>query len=1133
MKVSAWFVLCISLSAQLLVANTGRGQDSADRKITLGLNDQSLRSALNTIGRLSGFRMAYPLEQVDRYKHISLSRDTRPISEILSLILSNTGLTFRQQANFILIFKKDADKKTVFEEKDPDAATEQKPGNHVISGTVRDEKGTPVAGASVLLANSRQGTSTNANGYFELNVPDNADSLIISGIGYEDLHVAIAGKASIAATMIRQDRNNNEVVVVGYGTQKKATLTGAVSTVSGKVFQDLPIDNLSTALAGRIPGLTVVSSATVPGAPPSITIRGLGTYNNTQALFVIDGIVRDQSGMDGLDPNEVASITVLKDAASAAVYGARAANGVILITTKRGSSQRPVVSYKASVGVETPTLTVKTMNAYENTQYNNDALYVEDGYNQSAAQTDPRYFTPDEVAYYKTHSYNWMDELSKNGILNQHNLSVNGGSDNIRYFMSAGYFDNDGNFNNLGFKRYNIRSNVDAKISRDLTVSLTLDGNIKKSWGPFWQYNNNYPINGLADLYQGIQNSSPYWPAYKNGLPVGNVANGDFVSWHAGEVINDGGYVDGNNKTFDGIVALEYNIPHVKGLKLRGSYSYNYMGAAGKTLYRPYTLTDFGTTGANNHILTDSIVGTNVVNQLDYSQIGESQEDSTSYQLDVYLTYDRQFGKHHIAATAVYEQAEGSINYFTGTKQDLLTTAIDQLYIASSDPTLTSFNGNASETGRLSYVGRVDYDYAGKYIFESAFRYDGSDIFPPGKRWGFFPSAAAGWRISEENFMKNNVDWVSNLKLRASIGLLGNDAVNPFQYQESYSVQTGPYFGNATTAIYSSLYPNPNITWERTRSMNLGLDAGFLGNAITFSADYFTRHTYDMLVAPQQTVPATFGYTLPNENYGIVNVNGWEATAGYNARAGRYLTFNARVNIGYSKSKVAKTYVSAGTPTYLSPIGHPIDVITGYKSTGIIRTSQDLADKLTLQGYPNALGMLSYADLYGASGGAPDGIVNANDEIILSNKADPEYNYGISLGGAWKSLSLDLFFQGIGGWDKMINQNNAIYAFWANHWSPTNPNGAFPRAYYGDPTVVPSSFWLRSASFLRLKNVNLSYTMPHNVFNNTPISNIRFFITGSNLFLLFNKMKYMDPEAGGLGYYPLMKNFTGGVNISF
>lgn len=1132
MKVSAWFIVCISLSVQLLIANTGRGQDSADRKITLELHDQSLRSALNTIGRLSGLRVAYPLDQVDQYKHINLPRESRSVNDILAIILNNTGLTFRQQANFILVFKRDADKKPATDENKP--AADEKPVIHVITGTVRDEKGVPVAGASVVVANSKQGVSTNENGFFQLNVPDNADSLIITGIGYEDLHVSLRGQSTITATMTRQDRSANEVVVIGYGVQKKATLTGAVTTVSGKVLADLPVADLSSALAGRVPGLTVVGSATVPGSPPSISIRGLGTANDPSALFVIDGIVRDQSGMDGLDPNEVESVTVLKDAASAAVYGARAANGVILITTKRGSSQRPIVSYKASVGVESPTRTVKTMNAYENTQYNNDQLYVLDGYDQNAAQNDPRYFTPDEVAYYKTHSYNWMDELSKNGVLNQHNLSVNGGNQNIRYFMSAGYYDDNGNFNNLGYKRYTIRSNVDARISRDLTVSLTLDGNMKKSWRPWWDYDYNYAVDALPDLYHGIQNSSPFWPAIKDGKPVGNIANGDFVSFNASQIINNGGYVHNEPKSFDGIVALEYNVPFVKGLKLKGSYSYNYTGTFAKKTYRPYTLYDFATTGTNNHILTDSILGTNVVNQLAYSLIGEGQTDASSYQADVYLSYDRQFGEHHVAATAVYEQAEASTNVFNGQKQDLLTTAIDQLYIASSDPSLTSFGGSAAETGRLSYVGRVNYDYAGKYIFESAFRYDGSDIFPPGKRWGFFPSASVGWRISEEHFLKDNVNWLSNLKLRASLGLLGNDAVAPFQFQEAYSVITGPYFGNASTALYSSLYPNPNITWERTRSMNFGIDAGLLGNAITFTGDYFTRHTYDMLVAPQQTVPATFGYTLPNENYGIVDVHGWEASAGYNGRAGRYFTFNARVNVGYSKSKVTKTFVAQGTPSYLSPIGHPIHTITGYKSTGIIRNSDDMGKKLTLQGYPNALGMLSYADLYGANGGAPDGIVNANDQIILSDKADPLYNYGISLGGSWKNLSLDLFFEGLGGWDKSIYMSQGgIYQFWADHWSPSNPNAAFPRAYSSDPTNVASSFWIRDASFLRLKNLNLSYTLPRNLFNNTPVSSIRVFFTGTNLFLLFDKMKYMDPEAGGLGYYPIMKNFTGGINISF
>ena len=1133
MKVSAWLLLSVSLSAQLLIANTGHGQSSVDKKITLELRDESLRTALNTIGKLSGLRMAYPLEQVSRYKHINLSRDTRPIEQILSIILSNTGLSFRQDANTILIFKKEITELPPSPDENTADLSPGKPVNRPISGTIRDDKGNPIAGASVILQNSNLGTSTNAEGFFELNVPDNVDSLVISMVGFEEIRVGISGKAKISVALARQDKNNmNEVVVVGYGSQKKATLTGAVSTVSGKALADLPVSNLSTALAGRVPGMTILSSATVPGAAASITIRGLGTFNNTQALYVVDGVVRDQSGMDGLDPNEVESISVLKDAASAAVYGSRASNGVILVTTKRGSSQKPVVSYKASVGSESPTRTVKLMNAYENTQFNNDAIYAMDGYDQTAAQNDPRYFTPDEVDYFKTHSYNWLHDLSKNGILSQHNLSVNGGSENIKYFMSAGYFNENGNFSNLGYKRYNIRSNVDAKISRDLTVSLTLDGNIKKSNRPWWNYDYYYTLNALPDLYHGIQQSSPYFPMYIGGKPVGNAANGNFNTWHPGEVMNDEGYIRSNLKTYNGIIALEYKVPFVSGLKIKGSYSYNYNSTVDKTLYKPYTVYDFATTGNHSHIVTDKIIGSHVISQQAYSSLSEDMGETNTYQLDLYLNYDKDFGRHHISAMAVYEQSEGNYNYFGGQKQNLLTPAIDQLYIASSDPNLTSFAGNANETGRLSYVGRLNYDYAGKYIIETAFRYDGSLIFPPGKRWGFFPSAAAAWRMSEESFFKNNVNWVSNLKIRGSVGLLGNDAVDPFQYQESYSVGNGPYFGSGTNAIYSSVYPNPNITWERTRSVNIGLDAGFLSNAFTVQVDYFTRHTYDMLLARQKTVPATFGFTLPKENYGIVDVKGWEASAGYNGRAGRDFTYSIRANVGYSKSKVTKIDVSPGTPSYLSPIGRPLNLLTGYVSTGIIRTTADQGKKLTLQGYPTALGTLSYADLYGPNGGAPDGIVNANDQVILSDKADPRYNYGLTLSGTWRSFSVDIFFQGIGGWDKLIT-NDGTYAFWKDHWSPSNPNAAFPRAYYADGTNVPSSFWLRNASFLRLKNENVSYTLPKRLLGNGAISNVRIFFTGTNLFLLFDKMKYMDPEASSLGYYPIMKNFTGGINVSF
>lgn len=1008
-----------------------------------------------------------------------------------------------------------------------------------IAGRVKNEKGEGLSAVSVVaknaISNFTAGVQTDSLGIFRFtNLPSGSQySFTFSYVGFEPQTLSgytLKPNAAVSLVVKLKELNNslNDVVVVGYGTQRKATLTGAVSTVSAKDLRDLPVSNLSNALSGRVPGLTVITPTGRPGSSSSINIRGLGTFNNTSPLYVIDGVVRDQFAIDGLDPNEIDNITVLKDAASAAVYGSRASNGVILVTTKRGSSQKPEINYKVSVGTTDQTKKVKIMDAYDMASYNNDAVFNMNGMSQAAAEAFPGYFTADELAYFRDHTYDWLDEASHPTNTQQHNLSVNGGSENIKYFLSTGLFKEGGFFNNLDYSRYNLRANVDAKISSDLTVSLNLDGNIKKNQRPYWLYD--IDQDALQDLYRGFQHVPPFFPSYIEGKPVGNGGSGNFVPFNPGEIVNNGGYLKNNWKALNGLIALEYKVPFVTGLKLKGSYSYNASDRVTKGFYKPVTLYQFATTGDHNHILTDEITGTRINSQHPFDFVSKAFTETNSSQFDIYATYNKTVGEHHIGATFVYEQFEAMYSQFGGRRENLLTPLIDELYIGGSDP--NTLAGKDSVTGRLSYVGRINYDYAGKYILETAFRYDGSQIFPPGRRWGFFPSVSAAWRISEEKFMDGISRVVSNLKLRSSFGLVGNDAVLPFQYQQNFTVANGPYFGGATNRISSELYPNRNITWEKTRTVNVGLDAGFLSNALTVQFDYFKRHTYDLLLRRNQTIPGTFGISLPSENYGIVDVKGWELAIGYNGKAGNGISYYVNGNIGSARSKVIKIDVAPGTPDYLNPIGFPLNRLTGYISDGIVRTDADKNNKLTLQGWMPELGILSFKDIYGPGGGAPDGIVNGNDIVVISQKADPRYNFGMSLGGSWKRFALDLFFQGFAGWEKLIT-NDGNYDFWKDHFSNSNTDAAYPRAYYGDaPTYNNSTFWLKNASFLRLKSANISYTLPSAAFKGS-IRSLRLFVTGNNLSLIFNKLKVMDPESPNLGYYPIMRNITGGANITF
>jgi TonB-linked SusC/RagA family outer membrane protein len=659
-----------------------------------------------------------------------------------------------------------------------------------------------------------------------------------------------------------------------------------------------------------------------------LAIRANGTWNNTDPLYVIDGIVRDKFAFDGLSANDIENLSVLKDA-SAAVYGARAANGVVLVATRKGNSGKPVISYSGSVGVSEATKITPTQNGYNQAVLINDYLAQ-----QNVDINDNRYYTPDELEYFKTHNWSWVEEALRDPVVNHHSLNVTGGNERVRYFVGGSYHYETGIIDNINYRKYNLRGNIEANITKDLIASLNLNMDNRLMRRGEWRYDSGNDTN--HDIFKALLIRTGQVPPYVNGLPVGR----PFVEFHPIEHFSGRtGYQHRKYGNYEATLSLQYNIPFIEGLSVKVLYNKYDSYQFRKEFLLPYTMYTFRTTGGNGHILdleNPEVTGTTIRNDGNFLQ--ERQQLDFNYQLNAFITYNRQFGKHDVGALFVYEQAEGTNDWFQAQRDNYVTDIIDQLDAGASSPAVLPV-GNGSETGRVSYIGRLNYGFDNRYQLEASFRYDGSVRFAPGKRWGFFPSVLAAWRISEENFFKDNVKLINSLKLRASFGVLGNDAVGGWQWAQRYNMTSGQYYGGSglSTGVQAGAIPNPFITWEKSASYNGGLDATFLNSKFILGADVFYRHTYDILGSRLAALPTTFGASMPQENYATIDTKGFELELGYTNHI-RDFEYYVKGNLNYAVNKLIYQDEAENIRPYQSGIGLNTDIGMGYIATDIIRT---------------------------------------------------------------------------------------------------------------------------------------------------------------------------------------------------
>lgn len=1008
----------------------------------------------------------------------------------------------------------------------------------LVTGVVLDSQGEPVVGANVFEKGEKtNGTITDIDGKFSLNVSENA-TLVISFVGFKNQEIAVKGRDKIDIRLADDSELLDEVVVVGYMTQKKGLVTGAVSSMKmDEKLNTLPTTSAGNILVGKLAGVSVSTPNGLPGAAPSISIRTGSSWNDQNVTYVIDGVVRGGGDFNNLSPNEIEDITVLKDAASAAIYGSRSAGGVIIVTTKKGTRGKPVFNYSYGYSIDTRTKNSDLTSGVEAAEL----------YGRINGEADPAgwAWSQEEIDHIRTINNGWgydqLDAVWRNPVTQTHNFSVNGGSEKVRYFGAASYVKQEGFLKPYTYDKYNIRMNVTADITKDLEVFAGL--------AIYNTFQGNAVFENAEANYGKLRVWQPDQPVYTDSgkhIDFGWIAN------NGASVDGKGGYNKSQMLKPQAVISATYKAPFLKGLSAKISYSRSWVHDLNKIYYTNYDLYQVKKSGTHNHIFStkdEDIIGTRKTTWVGKDYIQRKSSWSGDKQFNVQLSYENVFNNlHRVSGTLVTEWYEGDGASVHGGRETFPVYMTDQFWAASSARADTWGGGDTDwQSGRFSYIGQFSYSYADKYLLSFSFREDGSMNFAPSQRWGFFPAGSLGWVISEESFFNKSA--IQFLKLRASVGLTGNDSVGGWQWQESYKSGSSAYFGSSPSKSVGITYGsvvNPNLTWEKALSYNVGADVNFL-NHWTVSADYWYRNSYDILGSRQNTLPNSFSLTMPAENYGEIHAQGFDLQLGYHGN-NKDFSYYGNLTMSYGWNKTIKQDYAENARWIDIPVGKSRSYITGWEFDKIIRTQEELdafkAEHPNYQhnGLSPELGMMVFKDLSGPDG-MPDGIINDWDKVILKNSNNPVI-YGLNLGGSWKGLSVDMMFSGQLGVDKWATdlaggvEWNRMWKKWYNDsWTPENQNATLPKRISSNNAKTyetASSYWLKDASFMRLKYLTVSYDLPKNQFYNKLFDNVRFFVTGTNLFVLssFNK-NYYDPEIGNGNAFPILRSVNLGVDVKF
>lgn len=998
-------------------------------------------------------------------------------------------------------------------------ATTQQAG--ICKGLVKDATGESVIGASVVVKGTTNGTITDFDGNFSLDGIKKGDVIVISYVGYQTQEIKWNG--SPLNVILKEDSKTlSEVVVVGYGTQKKANLSGSVAMVDSKELENRPIQNVSSGLQGLMPGVAITGTNGAPGQDAGkIRVRGIGTLNEAGPYILVDGI--ETGTLSAVDPNDIESISVLKDAASAAIYGSKAANGVVLITTKRGKTGQTKISYSGYLSFQNATNMIERMGSYEYASLLNQALEAE-GMSKRFNDTELQKFKDGNDPLYP--DTDWYDLAYKTGVQHRHNVNINGGSENVKYMASLGYLNQTGILPNAGREQFNARTNLDMKINKRLSARMNLSF-IKNDYS---DASSAYYGGSSDQIIRQLNLIAPWIVARYDDGTWGTISDGSPIAW-----LDSGMKVNRDNYNFSGMAAVDYEIFDGLKLTLQGAYVNN----------------------LQNYNYFQKYIKYNENKESDPSQLDERfyKWDRTNY--DALLNYNKNFGKHNIKGLLGWHTEKYNYKYQKAVRKKFPNNELTDMN--AGDASTQSNEGYTAELAMISWFARINYDFAGKYLLEANIRADASSRFAEGHRWGYFPSFSGAWRISEEAFMESAKDsWLSGLKIRASWGQLGNQdalsgsnndyypALNTYNLDSKYA-----FGGSLNSGYYQRKYRLETISWEKASTWGVGVDFT-LFNKLNGSLDYYNRKTTGIIM--DVTVPKEFALDAYKDNVGSMRNSGIEINLSYNTKIGQ-VDFGIAGNFSYNKNEILD--LGGGDPNkYLdatdgysqrNKVGEAMNSYYIYRADGFFNFQEE-ADAYTAK-YGNPFGKtfkagdLRYVDTN------KDGKLTADDREYCGS-SDPKIIYGFNINAGWKGIDLSLMFNGAAGVKRLFDGYEVYGNFsgdaahpatiWRDAWTPDNHDASMPRIFYDTNSAsssrsVQSDFWLQDTSYLRLKNLQLGYTLPKGWLNSVGVENIRIYYSVENL-LTFDKMKInIDPESTSqrLSSYPLLRTHAFGVNVTF
>lgn len=1083
------------------------------QRISIKKNDASLHSILKEIRKQSGYDFFIEDQSLDQSNKVDIAITNGTVEEVLDESFKNQPFTYSVENNAIIV------RKTVPSPQTSPLTIKQQT---LVEGKVTDSEGTPLPGVSVRVEDTERGTSTNNDGLFSIRV-NTGEQLIFTYVGFSSQQLQYEGQNSISVVLEPAVTAMEEIVVVGYGTQKKINMTGAVSTVDfDERTTNRALTNVSSALSGLLPGLAVNQNSGMAGQNSGIMkIRGLGTVNNSNPLIVVDGM--PDADINLLNMNDIESVSVLKDAASAAVYGSRAANGVILITTKSGKGlDKTRINFSSSYAVERPTNVMDFNENYAEAlivhqraaaQGGSAQIFRDGSIDQWAAMS-----MIDQLRYPNT---DWWDLIVRNGEIQNYNLSASGGTEKSNFFTSVGIVDQKGLQIGNDYKRYNGRLNYEFKVLDNLIGGTRVDGNWTKYNSAGGEGFTNDNSNGGYSIYAAVAGMTPYDPV--TGYYGETMAYGESSQAYNPIAQYENNLYKSDRQTLNSSLYLDWE--PISGLHGRVDYSLNYYNQFSKSYQMPYTRYNFQTEQISRN------VGENA---------GISNTTNTGYKtlLNGRLNYDKTFGLHTLGALFVYSEEFWYARSQSGSRTDRLHPSLTEIDAASLENQRAG--GNSSTEGLRSYIGRLNYSFNDKYLFEGNFRYDGSSKFREGSRFGFFPSVAVGWNFTREEFWNALADrFLSSGKIRASYGSLGNNSgVSRYEQQETLS--QAHYFidNNIVKGLVNRKMVNEALTWEETKVFNLGLDLGFLENSLTVELDYYDRLTTGMNRPSDLSLLLSGAYSAPRRNIGNMRNRGIEGNFTYQNNVNDF-SYRVSLNASYNQNRLEEwnEFLAKGS-VYLNM---PYNFLYMYMDEGIAQTWQDIYDA-PYQGQYIAPGDVLRQDLNG------DGQITSEDRKAFprTQNGSPTTHFGLNGSVSWKGIDLSFLLQGSAGrtdtWKTRYNTSTILANIFAssdlhynNTWSTDNRDATHPRLITGSgggTDVATTSFWMDDMSYLRFKNIQLSYNIPQQWMSRIGISTARVYASAENL-ITITGYRGLDPERAGYtnSLYPITKSFSFGINI--